>query len=223
VHDEARAIWDRLILWAKRWDLPEPRVSAGWNDLPPSFLALARDGWIERPLVEPPASARDESALVQESALSLPDDLRALHAIHDGSFAPLLPHGMTLFPYEATRTTWRSLAVLADEFADEHATTVGEGTHLACVYHRQWLPIAASDDTNLFLDFAPGPAGTNGQVLLQINECEYAVVGGSTLDFLSRWLRLLDDGRVRFDAQYGYAVPSEALAVEQLLREVRAD
>jgi len=107
MYDDARAIWDRLIWWATRWDLPEPRVSAGWIDLPPSFVDLARDGWIERPLMEPPASATDEAALVQESALALPEDLRALHAIHDGSFAPLLPCGMTLFPYGAMRTTWR--------------------------------------------------------------------------------------------------------------------
>jgi cell wall assembly regulator SMI1 len=108
-------------------------------------------------------------------------------------------------------------------FAEEHAATVEERTHSACAYHRRWLPIAASDDTNLLLDFAPGPAGTSGQVLLQVNECEYAVVGRSTVDFLSRWLGLLDDGQVRFDPTYGYAVPTDSSAVEQLLREVRVN
>lgn len=221
--DQPRAIWRRLAAWATLWELPPPRISAGWVDLPRRYAGLARDGWIQRPMLEPAASAADEVALVDETGLALPHDLRALHDIHDGSFAPLLPQGMTLLPYQAIGTTWRSLVRLVDELprADDDDDEVAEDqTHLACLFHRRWLPIAASDELNLCLDFVPGPAGTMGQVLMQINEADYAVVAHSTLDFLARWLRLLDAGLVRFDRACGHAVPAADREVESLLRDV---
>jgi len=44
-------------------------------------------------MLEPPANAADEAAVVAATGLALPDDLRALHAVHDGTFAPRLPAG----------------------------------------------------------------------------------------------------------------------------------
>ena len=220
---EARAIWTELIGWAERWRLPEPRVSAGWIDLPPAFAALARDGWIIRPLVEPPATADDEAQLVRETGIDLPDDLRALYRVHDGSFAQLLPQGMTLLPYAAMLTTWRSLALLADEFnavPDAPISLADAQTHLGCVYHRRWLPIANADELNLMLDFVPGPKGVAGQVLMQVNECDYVVVSRSISDFLRRWLRLLRDGTARFDATYGYAISVDDIAIDRRLADV---
>ena len=46
-------------------------------------------------MLEPPANAADEAAVVAATGLALPDDLRALHAVHDGTFAPRLPAGMS--------------------------------------------------------------------------------------------------------------------------------
>lgn len=150
--------------------------------------------------------------------MTVPEDLRALHAVHDGAFAPLLPHAMTLLPYAAMLTTWRAVSALADEFSRGIVTPSADGLHVTTPSHRRRLPIATADDCALLLDFAPGPAGKEGQVLLQVDECDCVRVASSTEDLLSRWLQLLDEGRVRFSSVYGYALPLDGSPVEDLLR-----
>jgi hypothetical protein len=112
---DVQRIWLALEGWAASWKLPEPRLSAGWIDLPATPKPLARDGWIARPMFEPPASTLAANALERESGISLPGDLRALYAVHNGSFATLLPYGTSLLSFEAMLTIWRSFARLADE------------------------------------------------------------------------------------------------------------
>lgn len=74
---------------------------------------------IERPMFEPPATGQDPDRLERHIGLRLPYDLRLLYAVHDGSFAPLLPYGMSLLSYEAVTTTWNMFAELADQFQSE--------------------------------------------------------------------------------------------------------
>jgi cell wall assembly regulator SMI1 len=202
---DAGAIWRTFGEWAARWQLPAPRVSASWLALPESLRPLAHGGWIERPMFEPPASAADLAALLMETGLPVPDDLRALYALHGGSFAPLLPFGMTLLPYAAMLTTWRFFATAGG--GEDQPPPAPDGTHLWAAYDRRWLPLAESDSATMFLDFAPGPSGRRGQVLLPSNEAEYTVVAGSTTELIDRWLDLLADGTVRFDPRVGYPVP----------------
>jgi hypothetical protein len=54
--DEAGPVelWSRLHDWAVRWQLSPPTLSAGWWCLPASYRAAVVDGWITRPLFEPP-------------------------------------------------------------------------------------------------------------------------------------------------------------------------
>jgi len=204
---EPAALWARLRTWADRWQLPPPQISPGWINLPPSFKPLAKPGsMIERPLFEPPATDQDADRLEHHIGLPLPQDLRELYAVHDGSYAPLLPYGMSLLGYEAITTTWNMFAELADQFQSE-PVLADDGTHYDGVYHRAWLPVAASDDMHMVLDLIPGPAGAYGHALMLVNECDFVLVGRSLRDFLDRWLTALDQGRAVFDADYGYAVP----------------
>jgi cell wall assembly regulator SMI1 len=212
---DAGAIWRGLAGWAERWTLPAPRVSASWIVLPEAMRPLAQGGWIERPLLEPPAEPADLAALLAETGLPVPEDLRALYALHDGTFAPVLPFGMTLLPYAAMRTSWRFFATAAGG-ADE-PLPAPSGTHLAVPYHPRWLPLAEADNAALFLDFAPGPAGRRGQVLFPRDEHDHVVVAGSTTELLERWLDLLDAGAVRFDQTCGYPVPVDGDELGALL------
>ena len=58
------------------------------------------------------------------------------------------------------------------------------------VYHRQWLSIITRDDILIFMDFVPGPKGNLGQLIMQVTECSYQVVGTSLFDFLKRWIAI---------------------------------
>ncbi len=169
------------------------------------------NGSITRPLFEPPGDDAAARALETHSGITLPADLRALYAVHRGSYAPLLPYGMCLLPYEAMLTCWQANTALAEEFSRTELDPefVESGTHYEWPFHRSWLPVADCDVSMLVLDFAPGPQGTRGQVLLPINEIDHVVVATSLTDFLHKWLVALDEGKVRFDPDYGYAVPPD--------------
>jgi cell wall assembly regulator SMI1 len=196
-------LWSRLRVWASRWELPPPVLSAGWLCLPPGYRAAAVDGWVVRPLFEPPGDDEAARVLEERTGLTVPADLRALYAVHGGSYAPLLPHGMSLLPYEAMLTTWQYWATHPGP-APELA---GDGTHCRWPVPWSWLPVAGNDDGIMVLDFAPGPRGTAGQVLLPIDRVERVVVAGSVTELLRRWLAALDGGEIRFDPELGYAVP----------------
>ncbi|MBX3248127.1 MAG: SMI1/KNR4 family protein [Myxococcales bacterium] len=71
-------------------------------------------------------------------------------------------------------------------------------------YHAGRFPIAGSpywDGDNTFLDLDPGPAGTRGQLLTMTSECDFALVGASLADALTRWADALEQGRVTWDAE----------------------
>ncbi|MEV6925359.1 SMI1/KNR4 family protein [Dactylosporangium sp. NPDC051485] len=115
--------------------------------------------------------------------------------------------GMSLLPYEAMLTCWRYWAVSAAEFQGRTPQLADAGTHYDWPAIRSWLPVAENDDSSIVLDFQPGPGGTVGQVLFPLDEVNRVVVASSLTDFLRRWLAALDRGDVRFDADYGYALP----------------
>ncbi|MFC4036958.1 SMI1/KNR4 family protein [Dactylosporangium siamense] len=200
-------LWSRLRVWASRWELPPPVLSAGWLCLPPGYRAAAVDGWIVRPLFEPPGDDDAARVLEERTGLRVPADLRALYAVHGGSYAPLLPNGMSLLPYEAMLTAWQYWATLTSQHPGWTPELAGDGTHYQWSVPWSWLPVAENDDGIMVLDSAPGPRGTAGQVLFPTDRVERVVVASSVTDLLCRWLAALDSGEVRFDPALGHAVP----------------
>ncbi|MFG2045729.1 SMI1/KNR4 family protein [Dactylosporangium sp. NPDC048998] len=190
-----------------RWRLSPPVLSAGWLCLPPSYRPAVVDGWVSRPLFEPPGDDAVARVLESESGVTLPMDLRALYAVQGGSYAPLLPYGMSLLPYEAMLTCWRYWAASIAQLQGGTPQLVDADTHYDWPAIGSWLPVAENDDSSIVLDFQPGPQGTVGQVLLPLDEVDRVVVALSLTDLLHRWLAALDRGDVRFDPNYGYAVP----------------
>lgn len=71
-------------------------------------------------------------------------------------------------------------------------------------YHVGRIPIAGSrywDGDNTFVDLDPGPAGTREQVITMTTECDFALMGTSLSDALTRWADALEQGRVTWDAE----------------------
>ncbi len=59
------------------------------------------------------------------------------------------------------------------------------------VWSESRVPIAGRDDYYLFLDFDPGPNGTEGQVIFLINECEFVVLAPDFSGFIALYNNLI--------------------------------
>ncbi len=190
-------IWKTFSKWIDAWGLEKPQ-------------RLEQGAIKTHPYFEPPALESDFAKITEETGIPVPQELSELYRIHNGSYCPLLTNGMWLSPCHEIVEDWKVFAELAEEFnAIEEPKPVPAGTHLDCAYHERWLPICSREDLYLLMDFTPGPQGSKGQILLQINECEYKVVANTFLEYLELWIEIVDNGRVRFDPNYGYALAEE--------------
>lgn len=167
-----------------------------------------------------PATDDDLDALSRAVGPRLPEDLVAMLRLHDGGTPPVLPQGAWFRSARDIVEAHRALGALAEEhFAECPATLSDDGAHVDAPFHPQWIPFATRDDFDIFLDLAPGPRGVVGQVLFPVNESSVVRVATSLDDLLSRWISLLDSDRLRFEPDYGYALPVDGRSFDALLRD----
>jgi cell wall assembly regulator SMI1 len=145
-----------------------------------------------------------EHQLVQlEAALqvSLPEDYKLLLSCTNGQreagWRPLTfpPGGLTFMSAEEVVAEWREQANHYDDDTDEELAA-HEKTRLV-MFHPRKIPIAVNIDTTtyLFIDYAPGPGGQVGQLVLDADE----VVENSFSDLLRRYVVALDSGTMRLE------------------------
>ena len=148
----------------------------------------------------PPATEADFRSLERAVKLPLSPDFKEIYSIHNGGGRRFLPEGMWLLCTKEIQKDWNTYRELAEHERADWSEELGEwdapddeGLHRTCVHHPKRLPLATREDgPELFLDFAPGPKGTKGQVLYLINECDFRVVGSCLRHFLERWLEVLE-------------------------------
>jgi cell wall assembly regulator SMI1 len=138
----------------------------------------------------PPAEPSSLDAYERELGVALPDDLRALWLLHDGQ------DGEGLWLPAPFLSVAQSRAL-----RDEHCgfvvhewlerTLDADPRQRDCVYHPRRVPLAASDlgDHYVHVDLAPGPAGTCGQVIELVSECDFEVLAPSLGALLERYAR----------------------------------
>jgi len=133
-------------------------------------------------LLSPPAHLADIDALERELQVTLPGDVRESYLCHGGQhftdwntpsfFAAHHWHNL-----ERMREDWNWLSAFREERiqADGNADmwvqdddSVGAGQKVRFdFWNPKWVPIAKnSTGTRLFVDLAPGPAGTAGQLVM---------------------------------------------------------
>lgn len=154
----------------------------------------------------------EEALTAAEAKLGapLPAGYRASLALHDGqtSFAsggrglPWMAGCAPLAPLAKVLEQWAEVQSLAAEFpppdALEDADRVRSGT-----YRAQRIPIAGTpywDGDTTYLDLDPGPAGTSGQLITLVSECDFVTLGPSFESALARWVEALESGAWVFDA-----------------------
>jgi cell wall assembly regulator SMI1 len=162
--------------------------------------------------VRPAASEGAVAAVERELGVHLPLDYRAWLLLHDGEGdadgrIEWLPVWGRLLPIEETLARWRDEQEWAQGDDDPGYSSFDDRDRIRrVVKHARRIVIAGNrhgDGDNTYLDLAPGPNGTAGQVIVGVTECDFEVVGSSFVDFLRRWVAAFESGQLTVAAQDG--------------------
>lgn len=151
-------------------------------------------------LLNPGASVQALDALEHSLGTSLPSALRESLSRHDGSSDSGWPHGelLSIERMLGERDIWMDLLRQGtfSELADFNA---GHPEVQAGWWHAGWLPLDADGAGNgAFVDLAPGPLGTVGQVRDMDHEVGPGVESQSLADYLQGALEALESGEQRY-------------------------
>jgi cell wall assembly regulator SMI1 len=162
-----------------------------------------------------PATAQAIAAAEDRISLSLPEDVRASYALHDGSgaacilpqsYGPLWMNGVALLSLdEVVRDAqmWREFRF--DE--SNHSRARPDGPIRRTWWNRRWVPVTwDGGGDHLCLDFDPAPGGVSGQVICFSHEIgPVNVVADSWRSYLERVATDLETGRLLFgtDTEFG--------------------
>ncbi|SPK75940.1 conserved protein of unknown function (plasmid) [Cupriavidus taiwanensis] len=171
-------------------------------------------------VLQPPVQSADIDALEQALNLQLPDDVRQCYLCHGGqhfqdwnslAFFPFLYwHDLDRVRREAAfLATFREEGIAADGNADMWFQQDDSVSHSQAVrfdfWNPKWIPIAKSvTGVRLFIDLAPGPAGTVGQLVVweqdNITNAQQ-VVASSLATYLLDMAEALQHGWLRLDGK----------------------
>src|SRR5205814_4460785 len=123
-----------------------------------------------------------------EAALGLPfpAPLCTVLRWHSGA---CLGDNLYLHDLDAVVDRWRMIQEIHSEFDDDELWSdepMDGGRVRDAMYHPYRIPFGelGATDVHLLVDCAPGPAGAVGQVIMNLNECEYQVIAADAVDFL---------------------------------------
>ncbi len=161
-----------------------------------------------RPGVDDATINRAEAAV----GIKFPADYRAWLKIHDGQAQGTelewAPGCNILAPLAEVVKQWKEEKANAEEYPGNGRLENEERT-IADVFQARRLPIAGTeywDGDKTYLDFIPGPAGKDGQLIALVTECDFSVLGESFEAFLDAYLGLLESGALKWDD--GSVVPA---------------
>src|SRR5262245_24778912 len=190
-----KAVWDRIHVWL--------RAHA------PEVLQSLRPG----------ASEAQLRAAEQAMGVTLPDDVRACYAVHDGQGTG--PYGSSpgfLYGWE-----WCSLGRMVEEWrcwkglldTGTFDDNVGDphGLVRPVWWHPGWIPLTCSGaGDNQCLDLAPATGGRVGQVIeMWHDDAHRAVLARSFAAWVAAFADELEDGAYSTSPDYDGLVPVEDL------------
>jgi len=129
---------------------------------------------------------------------------------HDYEILNWLPDNMSFLELDEVIKVWENEMDFYDEMESESFFNrySEDGKTRLIFYHPRRIPIADLEgECTLYLDFIPGPEGTEGQVIYNINESDFVVLAKGFKDFLSRYVQLHESGELVLERyQDGYAL-----------------
>ncbi len=147
--------------------------------------------------------ATEEAFRKAEAALgyALPEDLKALYRLHNGSQSKPFLDGWCLLSVEEGTEAWQ-MGQSFSRGADWEVSPAGPVRRGS--WHLQWLPFMANGAGDyLCLDGAPGPGGDSGQVICQSKDAHARGPFAPSLSwYLAFFATELEDGDYNID-QFG--------------------
>lgn len=160
------------------------------------------------------ATENDIAILEQKTGIVLPADMRESLLAHDGQQTDetiaFSPCGGFYGSIENISEKWTDDQELAEEFPLSTTETQDGGRILDGVFSVKRMPVAGApywDGDNTYLDFAPGPKGTPGQVIQLTSECDFVVLASCFSEYLERLLSTLESGALVYNAEIEDLLP----------------
>lgn len=178
--------------------------------------------------LRPPATETDLVATEVMVGHTLPADYRAWLAIANGQDSTglsILPRGGWLVQHDRVIEQWTHERGF-DLDGDDYDAAPGEHEERVrpFVFHPRRITIGGwelLDGDNTLIDLVPGPAGTKGQIVVSVTECDFEVIGASFGAFLHGVAQLVEAGTLS-PQMVGDALrlstPDGAWSWERLLR-----
>ena len=152
--------------------------------------------------LRPGASAKAIKVAERKIGQRLPEDYRAWLAIADGQEVgglSIMPNGNWLISLARMLETWEWERRFDLDDYDSIAGAQDRERIRSFVFHPGRLVVAGSrflDYDNNLLDLVPGPAGTAGQLIVFVTECDYVVLAPSLTAYFDRVADLLGTGKL---------------------------
>jgi cell wall assembly regulator SMI1 len=158
--------------------------------------------------LNPPARAEDIEATERFFGVTFPDDVRSSYLRHDGQTydSPGLLEGWEWLSLGRIRDEWGTWKDLLDHGEFEGIRSDGDRVRVVDDWwNPRWIPVTYSGTGDHHcLDFAPGPGGTPGQIIMMWHDDgARPVVAPGFGAWLARFADELEAGEFVLSDEYG--------------------
>jgi cell wall assembly regulator SMI1 len=167
------------------------------------------------------ASEQAIAAAEKTIGMTFPPDVRASLLAHDGQEGQIgdvfewLPGCSPLKSLAQIVERWKEEQGMAEEFPEGEPQP--EGPLHTVLWHAKRIPIAGNewwDGDNTYIDFHPSAAGTPGQIIMFVSECDLVCLGRSFADAIETYLAALQSGDWVWSKDKGHVTPKSEPAKE---------
>jgi ankyrin repeat protein/cell wall assembly regulator SMI1 len=146
----------------------------------------------EKVIFRPNAPEQDIIEAEKKMAVTFPQDFRESLSIHDGqehteaSWIPGVTQEMRLLPLEEILELWQDFPHPMEDDQELFDEASDDGKTRLIPFHPKRIPIAYDEtaDAYILLDFIPGPAGIEGQLIYNSEDADFVVLANNFRMFL---------------------------------------
>jgi cell wall assembly regulator SMI1 len=187
--EEARLdhVWERIEAWLAA---NAPAIAGGFNA---------------------PASPRELAKTERFLGVQFPEDVRRSYLRHNGQSREVssMLVEWEWYSLDRVRSDWKLWKELRDRgaFAGSRSDTDGLDIRNEDWWNPAWVPLARFEGDTLFLDLAPGPQGTVGQIIVILQQCALRPWGAASFtDYLALIADEMEAGWVAVNKDLGDAL-----------------